>query len=146
MTRFIAVIVLLSSVICHARVIEPLNFGSIVVPRNNEVSSLTIYPDNHIKVEGLYVYEPGNPALLVMESLSPGAQVFISDNVSNTRLASGSDNQYFVIEKLHYRKSHIINQHGELTLSIGATLKTSANGQPYFDSRYSSILEISLDY
>ncbi|BBN81049.1 hypothetical protein PA25_10340 [Pseudoalteromonas sp. A25] len=129
-----------------AQVIEPLNFGSLVIPRNNEHSSITIYPDSHIQVNGLYVYERGNPAIMVFDSLSPGTQVFISDNVSNARLTGGSDGQYFLIEKLHYRQSHIVNQHGELTLLIGATLKTSANGNPYFDGRYTSIVEISLDY
>ncbi|NOU50747.1 DUF4402 domain-containing protein [Pseudoalteromonas sp. JBTF-M23] len=139
-------IMMIGSITCSAQVIESLNFGSLVIPRNDQVASVTIHPDNSIDMNGLYVFAPGNPALLVIESLSPGSQVFISDSANGVRLTSGTNNQYLVIEKLHYRKSHIVNQHGEVELSIGATLKTSANGAPYFDGHYSSIIEISLDY
>ncbi|CAH9066145.1 hypothetical protein PSECIP111951_03511 [Pseudoalteromonas holothuriae] len=137
---------LFGSISTFAQVIEPLDFGTLVIVQNNQESSISVFHDGRVVTSGLYTHTRGHPALLIVDSLQPNSRVYISDNVSQVRLNNNFDNQHFIVEKLLYRQSHITDQHGELELSIGAMLKTSANGRPYYDGQYSCVLEISVDY
>ena len=66
---------------------EALNFGTLVIPQNNTLSSITISHEGEItKFGNIYVLTEGNPAELLFTDLPPLTQISFNKTSDSTCL------------------------------------------------------------
>lgn len=128
-------------------VIEPLNFGTIVIVENTSDTSLTVFPNGSVTSRNIHIMQGGHPAELLFEGYGPGVQINISDVGGQPSLRRVNGGNEFTISNLIFSRTTVTtNAYGMATVKIGAQLKTSGNGLNYLDDSYSSTVEITIAY
>lgn len=136
-----------SNTFSQVTVIEPLNFGTIVVVKNTASSSITLFPNGASTSNNIHFIERGHPAELLLEGFGARVQVNISDTGSQPSLRRVNSGNVFTLTNLIYPNSTITtNSYGMATLKIGGQLNASGNGQSYLDDQYSTTVEITIAY
>jgi len=139
------------SVYCDSIQQEPLNFGTLVIPQNNTLSSITINHEGETTTFGsIYVLAEGNPAELLFTGLPPLTQVsFNKTNASTLQSeALGSNSAKFSVVLVDLPRTQASDEFGELLLKVGGRLITTGTSQSYLDGRFitDTQLEITIDY
>lgn len=147
MRRVVYFILLCLSASSFADVLEPLNFGTLVIAKNDRVSSVKL-PTNHAMSSNndIHIMERGHPARLVFEGLPANTLVNISSSSTNVELKKDGFSPVFVIAQLLYQPTLQSNVYGEIELVIGAILQTSGTGTNYTDGEYRATVDIELSY
>jgi hypothetical protein len=139
----VAVSILIYSPNHFANTIEQqsLDFGTLVIPSNSNVSSVIIKANGDINTMGkIYVLEKGRPA-----------ELLLTDFPAHTELTMQLVNSVTLQHNVRlngFPKSTITDDLGEAKVFIGGTLITKPSSKSYSDGDYSSTtnLEISIDY
>ena len=145
MTRSILVLFSLLSTSAFADVLDQLDFGTIVVARNDRVSTLKLPTNSAMSSSNdIHIMERGHPARLFFEALP--ANTLISFSSSSVNVELGSRPAVFTISQLLFRPTAQTNAYGEIELVIGAILQTSGDGAVYNDGEYQGSVSIELSY
>tara|TARA_B110000211_G_scaffold233246_1_gene298933 strand:- start:579 stop:1040 length:462 start_codon:yes stop_codon:yes gene_type:complete len=139
------------SVYCDSIQQEPLNFGTLVIPQNNTLSSITINHEGETTTFGsIYVLAEGNPAELLFTGLPPLTQVSFN-KISDSTLQSealGTNSAKFSVVLVDLPRTQASDEFGELLLKVGGRLITTGTSQGYLDGSFitDTQLEITIDY
>ena len=133
--------------LAQVTVLEPLNFGTIVIPDNTSIRSITLLPNGGSTSNSIYLMQSGHPAELLLEGLGAGVQISFSDAGVFTALSRVNGGNAFTLSNISYSNTVVTtNAYGMATVKIGGQLNTSGNAQPYLDDRYSTTIEITIAY
>ncbi|HAU03645.1 MAG TPA: hypothetical protein DCS78_02170 [Pseudoalteromonas shioyasakiensis] len=130
---------------------QALDFGTLVILANTNISSVIVKDDGSINTQGsVYVLKNGRPAELLLTGLPARTQLEIKP-LSTAQLihdVDGSTSAGFSVRLNGFPKFVISNEFGDAKVFIGGTLTTDRSAKPYADGHYSSstYLEISVDY
>lgn len=128
-------------------ILEPLDFGKLVIGSNNRVSSITLIPGNtSTSTNDIYILKQGHTAELLLEGYPARKQINISNFISNqpvTNLYGGED---FILERLIHPSSVNTDSYGSVLLNIGGQLNTTGSGGVYLDGNYDATIEITIDF
>ena len=130
---------------------EALNFGTLVIPQNNTLSSITISHEGKITTFGsIYVLTEGNPAELLFTDLPPLTQISFN-KMSDSTLQSealGANSAKFSVVLVDLPRTQTSDEFGELLLKVGGRLITTGTSQSYLDGSFitDTQLEITIDY
>lgn len=133
----------------HARItqLEPLNFGKLVVQKNNRVSSITILPSNtSSSTNDIYIFEKGHSAEFALEGFPARAQLTVSDFVSNQIVDNVFGGATFVLNRLIYQNTITTDSFGSALLNVGGQLSTSGDNSTYYDGYYDATVEITVNF
>ncbi|WP_304182190.1 DUF4402 domain-containing protein [Pseudoalteromonas prydzensis] len=130
---------------------QHLDFGTLVIPSNSNISSVIIKADAEINTIGrIYVLEKGQPAELLLTDFPAHTQLTMQlvNSVTVQHNVQGSSSADFEVRLNGFPKSTITDDLGEAKVFIGGTLITKPSSKSYSDGDYSSTtnLEISIDY
>ncbi|NMF48477.1 DUF4402 domain-containing protein [Pseudoalteromonas arctica] len=130
---------------------EALNFGTLVIPQNNTLSSITINHDGEITTFGsIYVLTEGNPAELLFTDLPPLTQISFNKTSDSTLQSEvlGSNSAKFSVVLADLPRTQASDEFGELLLKVGGRLITTGTSQSYLDGHFitDTQLEITIDY
>lgn len=130
---------------------EALNFGTLVIPQNNTLSSITINHDGEIITFGsIYVLTEGNPAELLFTDLPPLTQISFNKTSDSTLQseALGANSAKFSVVLVDLPRTQASDEFGELLLKVGGRLITTGTSQGYLDGSFitDTQLEITIDY
>lgn len=130
---------------------QHLDFGTLVIPSNSNVSSVIIKADGDINTMGkIYILEKGRPAELLLTNFPAHTELTMQlvNSVTLQHNAQGSSSAEFEVRLNGFPKSVGTDGLGEVKVSIGGTLITKPSSKSYSDGDYSSTtnLEISIDY
>jgi hypothetical protein len=131
--------------------LEPLNFGTIVVINNDSVGKITIALDGKITLEGpISIITPGHPAQFRFSNLPSYTQLNVTANVlsATTTIAAGTSEQ-FTLSNMVTLPSVTTNALGTVLVLVGGTLETSGVGVGdggYLDTTYSATYEVTVDF
>ncbi|MEH6393620.1 DUF4402 domain-containing protein [Pseudoalteromonas sp.] len=130
---------------------QNLDFGTLVIPSNSNISSVIIKADAEINTTGrIYVLEKGQPAELLLTDFPALTQLtmHLVNSVTVQHNAQGSSSADFEVRLNGFPKSVRTDDLGEAKVFIGGTLITKPSSKSYSDGDYSSTtnLEISIDY
>ncbi|KTF12843.1 DUF4402 domain-containing protein [Pseudoalteromonas sp. H103] len=139
------------SLYCDSIQQEPLNFGTLVIPQNNTLSSITINHEGETTTFGsIYVLAEGNPAELLFTGLPPLTQVSFNKTSDSTLQseALGSNSAKFSVVLVDLPRTQASDEFGELLLKVGGRLITTGTSQGYLDGSFitDTQLEITIDY
>lgn len=136
-----------SSTSSIADVLEPLNFGVIVIAKNDRVSTVKL-PTNYAMSSSndIHIIEKGHPAKLYFDNLPVHTLINISSSSHNVKLEQGSVSTAFTITQLLFKPTEHSNGYGEIELLLGAILQTSGTGESYTDGSYQGRVSIELSY
>ena len=130
---------------------ESLNFGTLVIPQNNTLSSITINHNGEITTFGsIYVLTEGNPAELLFTDLPPLTQISFN-KMSDSTLQSevlGANSAKFSVVLVDLPSTQTSDEFGDLLLKVGGRLITTGTSQSYLDGSFitDTQLEITIDY
>ena len=149
----VAVSILIYSPNHFANTIEQqsLDFGTLVIPSNSNVSSVIIKANGDINTMGkIYVLEKGRPAELLLTNFPAHTELTMQlvNSVTVQHNAQGNSSADFEVRLNGFPKSVSTDDLGEVKVFIGGTLITKPSSKSYSDGDYSSTtnLEISIDY
>ena len=130
---------------------EALNFGTLVIPQNNTLSSITISHEGEItKFGNIYVLTEGNPAELLFTDLPPLTQISFNKTSDSTLQSEvlGANSAKFSVVLVDLPRTQASDEFGELLLKVGGRLITTGTSQSYLDGRFitDTQLEITIDY
>ena len=135
----------LVSTSAFADVLESLDFGTIVVARNDRVSTLKLPTNSAISsTNDIHIMERGHPARLFFEALPANTLINFSSSSINEELSDNSST--FIINQLLFKPTAQTNAYGEIELVVGAILQTSGDGAVYNDGEYQGSVSIELSY
>jgi|TARA_B100001059_G_C17831069_1_gene584727 hypothetical protein len=135
-----------AKVLAQVTVLEPLNFGTIVVVKNTPSSSITLLPSGTSSTTNIHLMHSGNPAELLFEGYGARVQLNISDTGVYPSLSRVNGGNAFILNNVIYASSVTTNAYGMGVLKVGGQLSTSGNGQPYIDDNYSTTIELTISY
>lgn len=135
----------LVSTSAFADVLESLDFGTIVVARNDRVSTLKLPTNSAMSsTNDIHIMERGHPARLFFEALPANTLINFSSSSINEELSDNSST--FIINQLLFKPTAQTNAYGEIELVVGAILQTSGDGAVYNDGEYQGSVSIELSY
>lgn len=135
------------SAVSQVSVLQPLNFGTIVVAKNERVSTLELLPNGRSSsTNDIHMIEAGEAAEILIENFPPRIQLTISDAVINTPLTRSSGGISLTLNKLIYRNDIVTNGLGVAELNIGGQISTSGSGGNYSDEEFKSVIQITIEY
>tara|TARA_R110001599_G_scaffold280951_1_gene482526 strand:- start:50 stop:526 length:477 start_codon:yes stop_codon:yes gene_type:complete len=124
---------------------EPLVFGTFVVPSNAAVSTLTIPLSGSVSTTGsIIALTQGMPGRYRVGGLPGSAIVDIDVNAAPLFGAAVPASQFFQITAFDHPPTVITNAGGTATFRLGATLSTSGSGVPYTESTYTGTIDITV--
>lgn len=135
-----------TTLFAQVTVLEPLNFGTIVVVKNIPGSSITLLPNGTSSATNIHLMQSGHPAELLIEGYGARVQLNISDMGVYSPLERVNGRNKFTLNNIIYAPSIITNAYGMGILKVGGQLSTSGNGQPYLDDSYSTTIELTISY
>ncbi len=138
---------LIGKAYAQVSVIEPLNFGTIVVIKNMPDTAVTIFPNGSTTSKNIHIMQRGQPAELLFEGYAPRIQITVSDFATPTQFRRVNGGNEFILSNLTFLPSTVVtNAYGMATVKIGGQLNTSGNGLPYLDGSYSATVEVTIAY
>lgn len=129
-------------------VVEPLDFGSVVVTGNSSISTTRLFRSGQQQsTNRLLVLTPGHPAIVRLSDFPPNRTFTISANLPVMSAAPFAGTAQFSITGLEIPNSIATNSFGVVEFTLGATLATSGNGLPYYNqARYTMDIELEITY
>lgn len=145
LTLFLLCLLPLSTARSEIKQIRPMGFGSFIVLNNANEHLVTLSPEGSVKYpdEIIPTDEKPVPALYEVSILPPYAP--ISVDVPNTILTSSAQDNSFALTDFDIIAPNS-DKFGKSLLKIGATLKTSGNGEAYNEDVYKGTMEITVNY
>lgn len=144
-----AALLLASGIACAAIVEQQqLNFGTIAIPDNSAVSSMTI-PYNGLtpSISGNIVFlAPGNPGIYRLQSFPPDTALIISVTGSNLIYMSNHPTAEPLQMNAFTYPTLTTDSLGEAVIELGATIVTTGSGAPYQDGPYSGDISITINW
>jgi hypothetical protein len=128
--------------------IHELSFGTIVVIDHSSVSQISTGIDNQISfTNSLRVLTPGQRGEYFISDYPAFTQVFISTTIlaSNTNSPAPSSQQ-FRLSSLNTEPSITTNALGEATVYVGGVLQTTGLNGLYYDTDYSVIYQLTVNF
>lgn len=123
---------------------EPLAFGTFVVPSNAAVSTLTVPLNGSVSTTGsIIALTQGRPGRYRVGGLPGNVIVDIDVTAAPLFGAALPASQFFQITAFDHPPTVITNAGGTATFRLGATLSTSGSGVPYTDSTYAGTIDIT---
>ncbi|MBG9997762.1 MULTISPECIES: DUF4402 domain-containing protein [Pseudoalteromonas] len=126
--------------------IEPLDFGTIVVVKNEPGSSITVQKNGSSSGVNVHIIKRGAPAELLFENFGARVQIYITDSGNYQKLSRINGGTQFTLDSLIYTNSITTNAYGMAVLAIGGKLVLSGDGESYLDDRYSTTIDITISY
>jgi hypothetical protein len=124
--------------------VQKLSFGKWAVTNNNSIRTITLGTDgNYTNSPSMVMINPPQVGIYNIDGLPPGTS-FPSVNVTMTQQMRGAGGPAFTVDNFT-TLIPATNGAGETTLTLGATAKTSGNGQGYPDDTYEGELNIDLN-
>ncbi|NTS75668.1 DUF4402 domain-containing protein [Catenovulum sp. SM1970] len=130
--------------------VEPLNFGRIVIADNSAVSEITITQSGYItNTNKIFILEPGNPGEIHFYDYPHYYQLDVSVNiVTPYTYQSGmvTTTEQFELVNIDTANRISVDGTGFARLLIGGTLRSTGNSLPYQSIAYQAIYEIDVSY
>lgn len=124
---------------------DPLAFGTFVVPSNAAVSTLTVPLTGSVSTTGsIIALTQGMPGRYRVGGLPGNAIVEIDVTANPLFAAAVPPSQFFLITAFDHPLTVITNAAGTATFRLGATLSTSGSGVPYTESTYTGTIDITV--
>ncbi|MBB1380190.1 MULTISPECIES: hypothetical protein [unclassified Pseudoalteromonas] len=149
MLKYSCLLIIFSSfsAVSQVTIFQQLNFGTVVVAKNERVSTLELLPNGRSSsTNDIHIIEGGEVAEVLIENFPPRVQLIISDTVNDMPLTSTSGGSSFILNKLLYRNDIVTNGLGTAEVHIGGLISTSGNNSDYFDEQFKSIIQITIEY
>nr|WP_297347869.1 DUF4402 domain-containing protein [uncultured Glaciecola sp.] len=134
----------------HATIttLQSLDFGIIVVTKNNSASSLSIDPAGNIQVIGdIAIIAPGNQAVYEVSDYPPNTSISIEVTaLTSSMIPSIASEETFSFSVITTGNSVMTDSNGVALLGVGGTITTSASGSTRFsDADYSADIQITIN-
>jgi hypothetical protein len=143
-------LLLLYSSISYATVtpINELSFGTIVVRDNSSVGQISISSNNQISFTNeLRVLDFGGRGEYFISDYPAFTQVFIAATILASDTSSPApSSQQFTLSSLTTEPSVTTNASGEATFFVGGVLETSGVNGFYYDTDYSVVYQITVNF
>jgi len=124
--------------------VQQLSFGKWAVTNNKAVQSITLGTNgNYTNSPSLIMIDPPTVGIYEIDGLPPFTN-FPGVQVTVTQSMTGVGGAYFNVDSFSIQIPSTDGD-GKTTLTLGATAKTSGNGQGYADERYEGELNIDLN-
>jgi hypothetical protein len=128
--------------------LQSLDFGIIVVTKNNSASSLSIDPAGNIQVIGdIAIITPGNQAVYELSDLAANSSISVEVTaLTSSMIPSIASEETFSFSVITTGNSVMTDNNGVALLGVGGTITTSASGSTRFsDADYSVDIEITIN-
>lgn len=130
---------------------QHLDFGTLVIPSNSNISYVFVKDDGGVNKSGdIYILEKGRPAELLLTDYPAHTELTMQlvNSVTVQHNAQGSSSAEFEVRLNGFPKYVTTDGFGDAKVFIGGTLITNPGSKSYSDGDYSSTtnLEISIDY
>jgi hypothetical protein len=123
--------------------LQPLRFGEWIVTNNDTVQTVTVNTDgSYNNSAGLIMLQAPQQGIYRIDGLPPFA-IIMGFDIVMTEPMTGAGNS-FTMDSFQ-TTADPVDGSGETTLSLGATARSSGNGQPYPDTTYNGELTIDID-
>jgi len=127
--------------------LESLDFGKVVIQKNDRVSSITLLPSNTTTTTNdIYMFAKGHSAELAFEEYPAHIQLTISDFVNDEIVDNVYGGADFILNQLLYQNIITTDSYGSALLNIGGQLSTSGDSGSYYDGYYDATVEITINY
>lgn len=125
--------------------LDPLSFGTFVVPSNAAVSTLTVPLNGSVSTTGsIIALTQGVAGRYRVGGLPGNAIVDIDITAAPLFGPALPPSQYFQITAFDHPPTVTTNASGTATFRLGATLSTSGSGVPYTDSTYTGTIDVTV--
>lgn len=144
------VLALVASVLCTVNVAQAgvsttqsLDFGVFIVPKNDAQYDVSINTLGNVTTDAtLSQIEAPQVGIYVIDGLTPGATV---SNVVVTEQSSMSFSaREFNLVNFEVSYPATVNGAGELTVTIGATARTTGNATSYITGKYNGMITVQV--
>lgn len=125
--------------------VQALSFGSFVIKNNDAQYDIIIHPGGAYSFSGAGFLEitPPQYGIYDIDGL-PANSVISSINISQIIPLSNSGES---LQMVNFEENHDnSNGAGVAQVRIGATARTSGNGNPYLDQTYTGQLQIQINF
>lgn len=147
MRRILNLTLLMLSTSVFADMLEPLSFGTIVVARNDRISSVKMPTNGAMSsTNDIHIMDRGHPARLYIEDLPANTLINFSSSSLNVKLTRVEPAPPFTLTQLLFKPAKQSNVYGEIELVIGAIIQTSGTGDVYTDGDYQGTVSIELSF
>ncbi|MBQ4831899.1 DUF4402 domain-containing protein [Pseudoalteromonas sp. MMG010] len=145
---YVCIIIFSCELSSQITVLQQLNFGTIVVAKNERVSSLELLPNGRSNITNdIHIVEAGEPAEILLDGLLPHQALSISHTASNTSLTRVSaSTPFFILNELVYNTDIVTNGHGTAVFNVGGKINTLGNGSHYTDETFSAQFQLIIEY
>lgn len=127
--------------------IKDINFGTIAIGDNSEVSRLTVTRQGQIyRTKNLYVIEGGEPGEIEVTNYTPGTTLYLSATPSTTTLAASGITANFNMTSVDIAASVFIGNSGVGTFTVGGTLESTGDDSVYYDAEYNSSISVMVNF
>lgn len=126
----------------------PLTFGRMAISDNNQVSSTTLTRNGNQSYTGrILVIEKGTPGAYTLTGLPAFTTLSLTPSLPAYSALTIPGSAQFVITALDYPSTVKADINGDAQFTLGGTLSTSGNGQPYLGpADYQIMLNIDISY
>ncbi|MBT1065217.1 DUF4402 domain-containing protein [Bowmanella sp. Y26] len=126
----------------------PFTFGRLAISDNSQVSSTTLARNGNQSYTGrLLVIEKGTPGTYTLTELPPFTSFSLTPSLPAYSSVAIPGSAQFVITALDIPPTVKADINGDAQFTIGGTLTTSGNGQPYLGpADYQIMLDIEISY
>jgi len=122
--------------------VQPLRFGEWIVANNDTEQTVTINTDgSYTNSAGLIMIQNPQHGIYRIDSLPPFA-IIMGFDIVMTEPMTGLSNS-FTMDNFQ-TSADPVDGNGETTLRLGATARSSGDGQPYPDATYNGELTIDI--
>ena len=127
--------------------IKDIDFGTIAIGDNSEVSRLTVTRQGQIyRTKNLYVIEGGAPGEIEVTNYLPGTTLYLSATPSTTTLAATGILANFNMTAVDIAPSVFIGNSGVGTVTVGGTIESTGDDKVYYDAEYNSSISIMVNF
>lgn len=126
-------------------VLQPLRFGSWIIPGNSAVYSVTVQPDgSYSNSPQLIMISPPSEGIFDIGALPANATINSLDVNQNTPLELGGQN-FDMAGFQTSLSSGVTDNNGRVTVTVGATASTTGTGGGYPSGLYTGALDLNFD-
>lgn len=128
---------------------SPLDLGRVAVIKNDTQGTLTVDRFDNISHSNHFrVIIPGLAGVYTLSHAGPRTGIFFTANMRTSTLnPSNSAVESFVIDSLDYDNYQVTDATGQLLFKLGATIKTSGNGNLIFsEAQYNALVDVTFNY
>ncbi|MEM0909991.1 MAG: DUF4402 domain-containing protein [Pseudomonadota bacterium] len=138
-----------SNVFATITTLQSIDFGTIAVTDNSQVSSLLIDPAGNVQViGGIAVIDNGNQGIFELSGFPSNSTITADVTVLNSQMISQvASEETFTFSLIVFGNSLVTDQNGTAQLSVGGRIDTSGNGIDNFtDTDYESTIQVTVSF